>query len=336
MAQVSSIYPSKSRNTLFCAVHIDGNASCWGERADYQLGDGDGSQSGVVYVPTTVYNPGVGDIIQMAVSERYTCALIEGGEVYCWGYNNNGQLGDGTACFGGTFDNNCNGDGYKPIMYSPVVLPNGTSAISIYPHVYQEATCALLNNGRIFCWGGSESYFDSDSAEGGIGRYQPLLGHFVQPGNRDWDQDGVFNVWDNCANGVPGWVSTSSNDYDSDGCDDATEDTDDDADGFSDTAESDCGTDPLNGTDYPEDIDNDGLCAILDDDDDGDAVLDVDDDFPEDPYGFTQLSLGDGFQSGQPEDNASLGGSSYTSCAILTDETLRCWGMNRYGQIGDG
>jgi len=170
----------------------------------------------------------------------------------------------------------------------------------------------------------------------GFGSYLALGGLFLQPGNRDWDGDGIFNSQDNCADGTPGWTSTGANDFDGDGCDDATEDTDDDADGYPDTMESDCGTDPLNGTDYPVDIDGDGLCAPYDDDDDGDGVLDVDDDFPEDQYGFVQLSLGDGFQSGQPEDNATLGASRYSTCTILSDGTLRCWGDNRYGQIGDG
>ncbi|MDC0149823.1 hypothetical protein OAI65_02735, partial [Candidatus Poseidoniales archaeon] len=157
-----------------------------------------------------------------------------------------------------------------------------------------------------------------------------------QPGNRDWDSDGIYNSNDNCAAGTQSWISTSTNDFDSDGCIDATEDDDDDGDGYSDSTEVDCGTDPLNSTDVPMDPDNDGICNAFDDDDDNDGVLDVDDEFPNDPYGFIQLSLGDGFQSGQPEDNATLGASYATTCAILSDDSLRCWGQNNRGQIGDG
>ena len=162
----------------------------------------------------------------------------------------------------------------------------------------------------------------------GLGQYiNPFpLGEFIQPGNRDWDSDGVYNTEDNCAAGTQDWTSTISNDIDSDGCIDATEDDDDDGDGYNDDIEADCGTDPLNSSDIPLDPDNDGICNAFDTGDDNDGVLDVDDEFPNDPNGFVLLSLGDGFQAGQPEDNATLGGTGKTTCAILTDSTIRCWG----------
>jgi len=281
----------------------------------------------------------------MALTATFSCALLESGEVYCWGKNDDGQLGDGSVC--GTnsdFSNNCNGYDLKPIMYDPVQLPNGTSAISIFDtdnldgswNSQDSNVCALLNNSRLFCWGELYSYAnDYPDSSPGVGTYPILIQGFnVQSGNRDWDSDGVFNYLDNCVDSPNGWTSSASNDYDSDGCDDATEDTDDDGDGFSDTVETDCGTSPLDSNDFPEDIDGDGLCASYDDDDDGDGTLDVDDAFPEDPDGYIQLSLGDGFQSGQPLDNATIGVGSDTICTILTDETLRCWGENRYGQTG--
>lgn len=33
---------------------------------------------------------------------------------------------------------------------------------------------------------------------------------------------------------------------------------------------------------------------------------------------------------------ASLSGGTYFTCALLTDGTVRCWGDNAYGQLGDG
>ena len=345
----SSIYAPGSYPSRACAVHTDGNASCWGYNGDGVLGNGFIGQA--EHSPQTVYNPTSQSITQMALSGGFTCALMDNGEVYCWGVNNDGQLGDGTICSSGSFSNNCNGNYVKPIMYDPVVLPNGTTAISIFvannndgnQNSYDENVCALLSNGRLFCWGSQySSWLDVDTSGGlngndGIGTYPiEVTGNNIQPGNRDWDGDGVFNYLDNCADGTPGWTSTTTNDFDGDGCDDATEDTDDDNDGFSDTTETNCGTNPVDANEYPEDIDGDGLCASYDDDDDGDGILDVDDAFPEDQYGFVQLSLGDGFQSGQPEDNATIGGGSYTVCSILSDGTMRCWGENNNGQTGNG
>ena len=49
---------------------------------------------------------------------------------------------------------------------------------------------------------------------------------------------------------------------------------DTDGDGWRDTVETNCGSDPLNATDYPGDIDADGICDALDQDTDGDGVID--------------------------------------------------------------
>lgn len=337
---VNSVYSNHMSGATYCVVLDDGNAYCWGENGFGQLGIGNtqdvyaAGDPVQVYIPSGMY-PG---IQTLALGYTATCALWDNGSVYCYGQNDYGQLGDGTVCPGGNYENNCNGNTAKPIIYDPVIFPAGESAIALWNgnRDTNERFCSLLTSGAIWCWGSGIT--NETGVHTGMGQYIDIFtrGDFIQPGNRDWDSDGIYNTNDNCAAGTQGWTSTSSNDFDSDGCIDATEDDDDDGDGYTDTTESDCGTDPLNASDVPLDPDNDGICNAFDDDDDNDGVLDVDDDFPNDPYGFVQLSLGDGFQAGQPEDNATLGGSSYTTCAILSDGTLRCWGANSYGQVGDG
>ncbi len=334
---VSSLYSQS--NTMYqskCAVLENGNAVCWGENDDGQLGTGTTSYEST---PTPLWLPSdisSNSIVTMAmISDNYwglggtSCALWENGTIYCWGNNQNGQTGDGSTCPQDNYQNNCNGAGRKPIIYDPVILPSDTFAIALWNYDTY-GFCALISNGGIWCWGPS---FSST----GIGEYLAIGGDpFIQPGNRDWDSDGIFNTQDNCAAGSEGWTSTPSIDLDADGCIDATEDDDDDGDSYSDTTETDCGTDPLNSTDVPQDPDNDGLCNAFDDDDDNDGVLDINDDFPNDQYGFIQLSLGDGFQDGQPLDNATLTSSGRTHCMILNDNSIRCWGENNRGQLGDG
>ena len=333
----ATVYAGGHWNSASCVVGKDGNGYCWGTNTYGQLGNGNTNSVDANEAPEKVYlPPGINANIQtMALGEYSTCALWDNGSVYCWGGNNNGQLGDGTVCIGNSYENNCNGATAKPIIYDPVIFPSGEFAIAIWlggPESY----CSLLTSGGIWCWGNLIT--NETGSYTGIGEYQDLFptGNFIQPGNRDLDSDGIFNTNDNCASGTQNWISTSSNDFDSDGCIDATEDDDDDNDGYTDTVEADCGTSPTNSSDVPLDPDNDGICNAFDLDDDNDGVLDINDEFPNDPYGFIQLSLGDGFQSGQPQDNATLGGSSRTTCVILTDNTLRCWGDNTRGQVGDG
>jgi predicted flap endonuclease-1-like 5' DNA nuclease len=52
-------------------------------------------------------------------------------------------------------------------------------------------------------------------------------------------------------------------------------DTDDDNDGFLDARELECESDPLNATDIPQDLDLDSICDVMDDDIDGDGLINL-------------------------------------------------------------
>lgn len=72
-----------------------GQAYCWGENYAGQLGDGTTAYSDV---PVAVDTSGVlagKTLTQLATADATTCALDSSGGAYCWGDNENGQLGDG-------------------------------------------------------------------------------------------------------------------------------------------------------------------------------------------------------------------------------------------------
>ncbi len=95
---------SGSANADFSlAVGSDGNAYAWGHNGYGQLGDGTTTTR---YAPVRVKTPDrktypdlPEDFTYLQVSAGYNYSLAVGsdGNVYAWGYNYNGQLGDGTS-----------------------------------------------------------------------------------------------------------------------------------------------------------------------------------------------------------------------------------------------
>lgn len=79
-----------------CTRTASGDAFCWGGNQAGQLGDGTGVDHPLV--PTKV--DGLKDkAAKVVTSKASTCALLVNGEVQCWGANDKGQLGIGSADF---------------------------------------------------------------------------------------------------------------------------------------------------------------------------------------------------------------------------------------------
>jgi alpha-tubulin suppressor-like RCC1 family protein len=136
-----------------CALLTGGSVDCWGENEYGQLGDGTntGPESCYQYPCSTtpVAVGGITDAVQIAAGElRDTCALRAGGTVDCWGWNQAGQLGDGTN----TGPESCSGN---PCSTKPVAVSGITNAVQISVGIGQ--TCAVLRGGGVDCWGANDA-----------------------------------------------------------------------------------------------------------------------------------------------------------------------------------
>ncbi|MEK6272301.1 MAG: hypothetical protein AABM42_06605 [Actinomycetota bacterium] len=129
-----------------CAILDNGRVRCWGDGGPGQLGYGNRRDIGFEETPGSVGPVDLGagrTAVAITGGGYHTCAILDNGKVRCWGANNHGQLGYGNT-------RNI-GDNETPASVRPVKLGKGRKAVAIsggYLH-----TCAILDNGKVRCWG---------------------------------------------------------------------------------------------------------------------------------------------------------------------------------------
>ncbi len=123
-----------------CALTTAHGVKCWGFNGSGQLGDGTTVDRDTP-VDVSGLTSGVQAIAADATASDHTCALIKTGGVKCWGFNFDGQLGDGT---------------HQNYHYTPVDVIGLSNAVQPIT-VNGSHTCALTGEpsgpGGIKCWG---------------------------------------------------------------------------------------------------------------------------------------------------------------------------------------
>ena len=134
-------------NDFTCALYETGNIRCWGDNFFGELGYGHSDDlTGPKNTPDMLPDVEVGGpVMQIVTGFFHTCALLESGDVRCWGGNTDYQLATG--------DRESIGDNEVPGSRSPVAL--GGTALAISAGGYH--TCALMEGGFVRCWGSLES-----------------------------------------------------------------------------------------------------------------------------------------------------------------------------------
>lgn len=124
-----------------CALADDGRILCWGREDRGQLGDGGGLDERLRPVPIDLSGvTGARAFEALSASTYHTCAIARDGRPYCWGANDEGQLGTGDRA-----------DRRAPTPVDTSALPPDARLRRIecgYAH-----TCALDEAGRAWCWG---------------------------------------------------------------------------------------------------------------------------------------------------------------------------------------
>lgn len=131
-----------------CGIKTDGSLVCWGGDLYGTLGRGP-TEEGVAGQPKLAA-PIASELKFKEVALVETaCGVTQDGALYCWGPNDQGQLGVEDAeteliSLGGFFD--------KPVSKSPIeVFPSGVTHVG----VGLSHACASFSNGDLKCWGQS-------------------------------------------------------------------------------------------------------------------------------------------------------------------------------------
>lgn len=121
-----------------CAVRA-GSVWCFGRGSSGQLGVGQFVSSSV---PLEVSLPAAAQVLD--VGHQHACAIIEGGALYCWGQNTEGQLGQADPWTG-------------PGVNSDVPVAVGATETWRKVACGQGHTCAIRSDGSLWCFGRNSS-----------------------------------------------------------------------------------------------------------------------------------------------------------------------------------
>ena len=115
-------------------------AYCWGQGSYGELGNGGTANSLVPVAVSQGAIPVGARLGNISVGGNHTCAIGDGDiGVHCWGYNNTGQLGDGS----------------NTQSLTPVFVLTGASSVikQVCISSGSNHTCSVNYNGQAYCWG---------------------------------------------------------------------------------------------------------------------------------------------------------------------------------------
>ena len=174
-----------SRHT--CVIK-NGNLLCWGDNTLGQLGNGsygDSTNERPTFVVDSEASPTtpLAGVVGVIAATDHTCALINNGKVKCWGYG--WRIGkyssNGAASPYPTFVKSS----WQTTQAQSDASEDLTGAVGLAASTYN--SCALLNDGKVKCWGDT----------GGGGKTYQGTGYVVQC------SDDSYSVSCNSTNNVP-------------------------------------------------------------------------------------------------------------------------------------
>ena len=296
----------------YCALFEGGRVKCWGSNYRGQLGIGNksdiGDGNGEMGANLAYLNFGEGrTAVQISIGNNHACAVLDNGDIKCWGLGSTGQLG-----YGNTSD-----------MTSPGgSVPLGGDALQVAVGGTNH-TCAVLVGGSVKCWGSGQygKIGDGNTTQRtrpvtvnlGEGAVAVAAGQhhscalLASGGIKCWGWDGSGQLGDGGSNtdqNSPVAVNLGVDD----------------------------GNNPITASSVSAGYDH--TCAITSDG----LKCWGDDTFGQRGDGGSRTNQGSpvGVNVGSTGSVLQIEAAYYHTCAVLDDHSLKCWGYNDSGQLGIG
>ena len=131
-----------------CGISTNGTTYCWGQNDNNQIGDGTYRASSD---PVPIRLRQTPSLISISAGHKFSCGIAINGATYCWGRNDNNQLGDGTTSRDSV-----------PSLVKTDGLTSKTSYLGLknlrngYP-TFAPTTCGVASDGKVYCWGPAEN-----------------------------------------------------------------------------------------------------------------------------------------------------------------------------------
>jgi len=115
-----------------CGISALGEMLCWGYNYYGQVGNNESGPDKEVFQPVSIYpdNPAT-----ISAGRNHNCSIDSGNKLYCWGWNNEGQLGNGA----------------KTDMSSPSNIQSTMDWKTV--DAGDHHTCGINSYDDLYCWG---------------------------------------------------------------------------------------------------------------------------------------------------------------------------------------
>ena len=322
MVNITFQYDLKSAGTLVnqnialaarstCAIVENGTVACWGGGTLYTLGNGVAANSGTPIFTASM--PDNRSVVAIDAGGGNACALLDNGSVACWGDSNSdsdvyGEMGDGDTAA-------------NTVPELTYITGSELSAISI--SVAYTSACAILDNGSVSCWGDNRWGQVGDNTT--INRFSPTQTFPFADGKKATAitsgtyhhcallDDGTVSCWGRNNEGQLGDNTTNSS-YVS------------------------IPTHSLGGPAIAISSNQDHTCAVLEN---GSVVCWGRNDHGQVGIGSSNpdkvlvpTAINSDILNGKSAIAVSTGDDH--TCALLDDNSVKCWGRNNAKQLGNG